>query len=184
MRPTIPPVARLVVLGTYGTLLAVTGHRERILHAQRLQIAPGLQGALLAQHQVVFPAAALVAVTLDEELDRRILLEEVGVLRQVLHPLTGEGPPIEGKIDVREFALRRFPRLARRNLRRIGFAHQRRLALHRFLRRTLRETLQRRAAAPARLCRRTGSSLSLVRTFRGRHHVLLGTAAQDRKSVV
>src|SRR5207244_10701294 len=89
VRPPIPPVARLVVLGAYGTLLAVTGHRDRILHAQRLQIAAGLQGALLAQHEVVFPAAALVAVTLDEEFDRRILPEEVGVLRQVLHPLAG-----------------------------------------------------------------------------------------------
>src|SRR2546426_9748102 len=83
------PVAGLVVRRAYRTLFAITGHRERILHAQRLQVAPGLQGALLAQHEVVFPAAALVAVALDEELDRRILLEELGVLRQILHPLAG-----------------------------------------------------------------------------------------------
>src|SRR5207244_6423144 len=107
MRPTIPPVARLVVLGTYGTLLAVTGHRDWILHAQRLQIAAGLQGALLAQHEVVFPAAALVAVALDEGFDGRILLEEGGVLCQVLHPLAGYAPLLVRKIEFRAFTLRR-----------------------------------------------------------------------------
>src|SRR5207245_1962233 len=96
VRPTIPPVAGLVVLRAYGTLLAITGHRERILHAQRLQVAPGLQGTLLAQHEVAFPAAALVA------------------------------------------------------------------------------------AVPAWWGRRTGCSLSLARAFRGRQHVLLGTAAQGQ----
>src|SRR5206468_13074682 len=53
VRPTILPEAGLVMLVAYGSLLAITGHSERILHAQRLQIAPGLQGALLAQHEVV-----------------------------------------------------------------------------------------------------------------------------------
>src|SRR2546426_12076927 len=150
MRPTILPIAGLVGFGAHGTFFPITGYGDRVLHAQFLYVPPGLLRAFLSYPHVVFSAVPLVTVALDEDLDRRILFEKVGVLRQVIHPLAGEGPLIVRKIDVRELSLRRFARLACRNLRGIGLGHRRWCRrFHRLLRRTLGGTLQRRAAALA-----------------------------------
>src|SRR3989454_5573260 len=141
VRPTILPIAGLVGVGAHGTFFPITGDGDRVLYAQRLEVPPGLLGPFLAQDHVVFTAAPLVAVALDEDLDRRILFEKLSVLRQVFCPLTGEGPLIIRKINVREPPLRRFARLTCRNLALIGLGYHRWCwRFHRLLRRILGET--------------------------------------------
>src|SRR5579871_1548188 len=77
--PVLLP-ARFVVLGAEGLLLAIADGLDVIgRNAILNQRIFGCVGAVVAQGQVVFGGAALVAVALDGDFDVRVLLQKVGV---------------------------------------------------------------------------------------------------------
>ena len=61
MYPPVSPITGLIRLGADLAFLAIAGHADRVLDAQRHEVLRGLLGTFFTQHQVVFPAPAFVA---------------------------------------------------------------------------------------------------------------------------
>src|SRR6202045_5060052 len=83
-------VGRIIGMRDLGTLLAVADRRDaRRRYAMRDQhVFHGL-GTALAQRQIVFAGAALVAMALDRDRDIRITPQPFGLALQRLLPLRG-----------------------------------------------------------------------------------------------
>src|SRR6476660_10083732 len=83
VRPAVLRPGALVVAGIEGELLAVAHRLDAVGgDAERQQVRACRAGPSLAQRQIVFRRAPLVAVSFDRDLPRHVFLQDVGVCLQ------------------------------------------------------------------------------------------------------
>ena len=110
MCPPVSPITGLIRLGADLAFLAIAGHADRVLDAQRHEVLRGLLGTFFTQHQVVFPAPAFVAEAFDEEfrVDSLQLISHIhlGIYTGLISAVTLEeleGAPENVRSIIRDF---------------------------------------------------------------------------------
>src|SRR4051812_26467525 len=102
VRAAVLRPAALRLLGADRPLFTVgDGAHAGAGHSQGGEIVAHGAGAALAQGEVVLVGAARVGVALDGHRELRLALEKVGVARQLLPGVVGEGALVVVEIDVR-----------------------------------------------------------------------------------
>src|SRR5712692_5085432 len=108
MRPAVLGPAALAVLRAERPLLTEADHRDPIrLHALRDEVFQRRFGAVVAEGQIVFVRAAVVAVALDQDEVTRMSPQPLGVRGEHRRLLGTDVVLVEVEVDVPELGDRR-----------------------------------------------------------------------------